>query len=259
MRENGNDIHLGCAGWSLPRAAWPQFPSAGTHLQRYAARLPAVEINSSFYRPHRPATYRRWAESVPDDFRFAVKLPRAITHERRLQGCEDLLDAFLAEAGELREKLGVLLVQLPPGLAFSDSCAEFFLQALRARHAGFVAWEPRHASWFGAEATALLTAFRVGRVAADPAPVPAAAQPDAWQAFAYFRLHGSPRMYYSRYDSEYIGILAADLELRRRTGQAVWCIFDNTAEGAATANALELQQRLTRLRAGSQELYRDRR
>ena len=83
-------VKVGCAGWSLPRVAWPEFPAAGTHLQRYAVHLNAVEINSSFYRPHQPATYARWAASVPESFRFSVKLPKTITHQQRLRDCDAL-------------------------------------------------------------------------------------------------------------------------------------------------------------------------
>ena len=104
-------VLLGTAGWSLPREQWPAFPAEGTHLQRYAGCLPAVEINSSFYRPHRPATYAKWAESVPVGFRFCVKVPKQITHERRLAGCDALVEQFLHECGHLGEKLGCLLVQ----------------------------------------------------------------------------------------------------------------------------------------------------
>ena len=71
---------IGCAGWSIHKDAAAAFPVEGSHLERYARVFPAVEINSSFYRPHKPETYARWADSVPDGFRFAVKVPRAITH-----------------------------------------------------------------------------------------------------------------------------------------------------------------------------------
>ena len=87
-------VYVGTAGWSLPREAQPHFPAEGTHLTRYAARLPAAEINSSFYRPHRPATYAKWAASVPPGFRFAVKVPRVITHERRLADAGTLAAHF---------------------------------------------------------------------------------------------------------------------------------------------------------------------
>ena len=143
-------IKVGCAGWSLPRALWPAFLAEGTHLQRYAARLNAVEINSSFYRPHQAQTYARWAASVPEHFRFSVKLPKTITHQQRLADCTKLLDDFLAQAGGLGKKFGCLLVKLPPSLAFDAATLSRFLRLLRARHAGPVALEPRHASWFTA-------------------------------------------------------------------------------------------------------------
>ena len=237
-------VRVGCAGWSLPRAAWPQFSAAGTHLQRYAARLSAVEINSSFYRPHQPGTYARWAASVPENFRFSVKLPKTITHQQRLQGCAPLLDDFLAQAGGLGDKLGCLLVQLPPSLAFDAAVVQDFLSALRERHAGPVALEPRHASWFDTPADALLQAWRVGRVLADPQAAAAGCRPGGFEGLVYLRLHGSPRMYYSAYSPAVLDALTVRLEAASRSGACVWCIFDNTAEGAALTNALHTQQEL---------------
>jgi uncharacterized protein YecE (DUF72 family) len=233
-------LHIGCAGWALPVAEQPAFPLEGTHLQRYAGRFPAVEINSSFHRPHRPATYARWAASVPDHFRFSVKVPRAIAHERRLAGTDDVLGEFLDQISPLGEKLGCLLVQLPPSLAFDPATAEDFLLALRGRHAGAVAFEPRHPSWFSEEPTALLGRHHVARVAADPARVPAAAEPGGWSRTVYYRLHGSPRVYYSVYDERYLSALAERLARAAATADDVWCIFDNTAAGAAMGNALRL-------------------
>ena len=237
-------IRVGCAGWSLPRALWPEFPAEGTHLQRYAARLNAVEINSSFYRPHQPATYARWAASVPENFRFSVKLPKAITHQQRLVDCTGLLDEFLAQAGGLGEKLGCLLVQLPPSLAFDTAAVQAFLSLLRQRHSGPVALEPRHASWFDGPADPLLDAWQVGRVLADPVVHAAGRLPGGFAGLVYVRLHGSPQMYYSAYDRATLDALQARLEQTARGNASVWCIFDNTAEGAATRNALYALQGL---------------
>jgi len=114
---------VGTAGWAIRKEHAAAFPAGGTHLQRTAQRFNAVEINSSFYRPHRRATYERWAASVPDDFAFAVKAPRTITHDLRLAGADAVLDRFLAEASGLGIKLGVLLFQLPPSLAFDARTA----------------------------------------------------------------------------------------------------------------------------------------
>ncbi|CAN5148718.1 DUF72 domain-containing protein [soil metagenome] len=237
-------IRTGCAGWSLPRALWPEFPAAGTHLQRYAARLNAVEINSSFYRPHQTQTYARWADSVPDNFRFSVKLPKAITHQQRLVDCAGLLDSFLAQVGGLGERLGCLLVQLPPSLAFESGTVAGFLRMLRERHDGPVALEPRHASWFTAPADPLLDAWQVGRVLADPVVHETGRLPGGFAGLVYIRLHGSPRMYYSAYGRTTLDALKARLELAARLEADTWCIFDNTAEGAAVADALYTAQGL---------------
>src|SRR5690242_13869791 len=123
-------IDVGCAGWSIRREYAEHFPATGTHLERYARRLPAVEINSSFYRPHRPETYARWAASVPESFRFAVKVPKEITHTRRLRDVADPLDRFLSETRALGDKLGPLLVQLPPSLRFETEVVEAFFTIL---------------------------------------------------------------------------------------------------------------------------------
>lgn len=238
-----NAIRLGCAGWSLPKEHAKLFPAAGTHLSRYSGSLPAVEINSSFYRPHRPATYAKWAASVPDDFRFAVKIPKEATHKRRLSNVEDVLDRFIPEVASLGEKLGPLLVQLPPSLNFSTAVAEQFFNSLRDRFEGAVALEPRHPSWFETEASRLMAQFRVARAAADPVVVSDSLEPGGWDGLAYYRLHGSPRMYYSAYTADYLGTLSTTLSLTAQSAE-VWCIFDNTAEGAAAANAIDLFKRV---------------
>src|SRR3954464_15705052 len=124
-------ICIGTAGWSIPREAQPGFPGGGSHLERYAAVLPAVEINSTFHRPHRASTFERWAASVPRAFRFSIKLPRTVTHDQRLAASARLLDAFLSAFTRLRSRLGCLLVQLPPSLAFDARIARAFFIALR--------------------------------------------------------------------------------------------------------------------------------
>lgn len=228
---------IGCAGWSVPAAARAQFGEGNSVLERYATRFNAVEINASFYRPHRTDTYRRWAESVPGDFAFAVKMPRTITHDARLHKVGKLLDAFLAEVAGLAEKLEVILVQLPPSLDFNARQASAFLAALRRRHGGRIALEARHATWFSANAELLLKRHDVARVAADPAPVAAAVGPGGSEGWAYWHLHGSPRMYYSEYGPARLAQLASNV---RSSTENAWCIFDNTASGAAVFDALRL-------------------
>ena len=171
-----------------------------------------------------------------------MKAPKAVTHEARLIGCGPRLAQFFAEIAPLGDRIGPILVQLPPSLAFDAAIAAAFFADLRTRWEGPVALEPRHVSWFEADATALLIACRTARVAADPARTPAAAAPGGDPALAYWRLHGSPRLYYSAYGPDTLDEIAAAMA---GTGAGeVWCIFDNTASGAAAANALALAERL---------------
>ena len=233
-------IHLGCASWRLPKNLQERFPGAGTHLARYSARLPAVEINSSFYQHHRRSLYAKWASETPDDFRFAVKVPRALTHHQRLRG-HDELDAFLDEIGGLGEKLGPLLLQLPPSLDFEPENVETFLTTLRSRFEGGVVCEPRHSGWFRDEAEAMLTRFRVSRVGADPAPVEGGDEPGGWAGRAYLRLHGRPQRFYSAYTDEFLADLAGRLGNAAQQAET-WCIFNNTAGDAGHDNALTLAE-----------------
>lgn len=236
-------IYVGTAGWSVPREHAAHFTEQGSHLERYAQVLPAVEINTSFYRLHMPQTYARWSASVPEGFRFSVKVPRQITHNQRLKSIEGF-SPFLEGVRSLGEKLGLLLVQLPPSLVFDNDVASDFFAALRSRFTGLVVCEPRHPTWFTSEAESLLESYQVARVAADPAVVPDAAKPGGWQEAVYYRLHGSPKMYYSRYSTEQIDTYADRLEKAAMDAEEVWCIFDNTAEFHATENALYLLERL---------------
>jgi uncharacterized protein YecE (DUF72 family) len=232
-------IRIGTAGWTIPARAADEFPSEGSSLERYSARFGCAEINSSFHRSHRPDTWRRWADAVPEDFRFSAKLPKEITHKRRLVDCFEPLGAALAELDAMGDRLDILLVQLPPSLAFEPAAAGAFFADLRSRWDRGLACEPRHPSWFEGEADALLEGMRVARVAADPARVPGAAEPGGWRGLAYFRLHGSPIPYRSSYDDGRLETYAA--RIAAEPGP-VRCIFDNTASAAATTDALKLRE-----------------
>jgi uncharacterized protein YecE (DUF72 family) len=237
-------VRIGTAGWSIPKEHAAPFPTEGSHLERYGAVFNAVEINSSFYRPHRTATYERWAASVPEDFRFAVKIPKTVTHDRRLSDTGGLLDRFAAEVGGLGVKLGPLLLQLPPSLDFREGVSDSFLRELRSRFEGRIVCEPRHASWFAPDVEGLLEELQIARVAADPAPVGGAGEPGGWRGLSYRRLHGSPRIYYSPYPPEVLADVAGRLEAETSADIEAWCVFDNTAAFAATGDALTVRSLL---------------
>jgi uncharacterized protein YecE (DUF72 family) len=235
---------IGTAGWTIPAQYKDQFTREGSHLERYASRLRGVEISSSFYRPHKRATYSRWAATVPDTFRFSIKVPRAITQTHRLKDYGRLLEQFLDEVSGLGHKLGVLLAQLPPSLPYDAEVAEIFFRDL-GKLGVTIACEPRHASWFTPAADKDLKAFHVARVAADPPRAPNDGIPGGETQVAYFRLHGSPKIYYSDYSE------AALCELASKLGERDWCIFDNTAGFHALGNALSLESKMMSHRSSS--------
>lgn len=235
-------IRVGCAGWSLRKEHKEHFPQGASHLERYAKRFTAVEINSSFRQDHMPSTYARWAQAVPETFKFSVKMPRKITHETRLAD-PSLLEDFLNRVTQLGHKLGPLLIQLPPGLEYDASTVTNFFSILRNLYDGTLVCEPRHVSWFDTPVEDTLKKFEIARVATDPLPAPGADLPGGWEGLIYYRLHGSPDMYYSSYAEHFLDDLAKRLKEAIKE-VPTWCIFDNTATGAATENALQISRSL---------------
>jgi uncharacterized protein YecE (DUF72 family) len=240
------DAIIGTAGWSIAARNAGAFATEGTALERYSGVFRGVEINSCFHRPHRASTWIRWAASVPEDFRFAVKIPKTITHQAKLVETEVLVSQFAEDVKPLGGKLAVLLVQLPPKLGFDGQLAERFFLHLRAMSEAQIACEPRNPSWFEPAADEALDRLRVARVAADPALGAAAAVPGGWRGFDYWRLHGSPKMYRSSYGEAALDAYARRIAAATREGRGAWCIFDNTAGSEATGNALSLMARLGR-------------
>jgi uncharacterized protein YecE (DUF72 family) len=234
-------IYIGSAGWNIPRLHRERFAADGSQLQRYASRLNAAEINTSFYRPHAAATYQRWAAAVPATFRFAVKIPKLITHDRVLTRAREPLARFLDEIAGLGPKLGPLLVQFPPSFAFESRRVGRFFELLRRRHPGPVVCEPRHATWTSPAAVRAFEIFRIARVAADPPRAAMLEEPGGWPGIIYYRWHGSPRTYFSAYSDADIERLANAIQSR---SVETWCIFDNTGSGSAAGNALDLTARL---------------
>jgi uncharacterized protein YecE (DUF72 family) len=229
-------IRVGIAGWGNPPAKRAERRPDQSHLAFYADHFSCVEINSSFYRPHRGATYARWREETPRQFRFSVKMPRSITHEAHLRHTAGEVSRFYDEIGHLQPKLAAVLVQLPPSLEFSARIVRSFFKGLPRLGNIAVTCEARHVSWFSRTADDALRRLDVSRVAADPARGPGSDVPGGARPFAYFRWHGAPQIYYSKYtDSRLIGLATTVLKSEAKDA---WCVFDNTARYAAWDDAL---------------------
>jgi uncharacterized protein YecE (DUF72 family) len=237
-------IRIGTSGWGNPPAQRELRSPQRSHLEHYAACFNCVEINSSFYRLHQPKTYERWAALTDRNFRFCVKIPQSISHDSALRGCRNELDEFVDSVSGLGGKLAALLLQLPPQAEWHPAVARGFFSLLQDRIDVPVVCEPRHPSWSDAAAARLLAQFGISLVCAHPVRVAR-----SWSlpsGIRYHRLHGSPRVYWSSYAESDLQELAIRIEDDSANSSQVWCIFDNTAAGAAWENAQTLQAKLQR-------------
>ena len=227
-------IYVGTAAWSIPKIAAEHFPIFGSHLERYSLRLDAVEINSSFYKDHTEKSYRKWANSTPEYFRFSVKLNKRFTHDCNLDINEIDLIENLTTISVLGEKWGALLLQFPKNIEFNFLKMEIFYKAIRKVFLGPVAIEARNLTWMCKESRELLNLFNISKVSADPERCPF----DHDSQIKYYRLHGNPETYKSNYDEEYLNNLYEEMSNAKCD---IWCIFDNTVFGHATKNAVMIK------------------
>jgi uncharacterized protein YecE (DUF72 family) len=233
MEESDLPI-IATAAWSIPKKkVASRFPEEGSGLQRYASVFDGVEINSTFYRRHKTSTFARWAGFVPDGFRFSVKMPKEISHTRAMIDVAEPFCSFIEDIAPLGEKRGPLLCQLPPSLAFESRTFDIAFKTMRNTDMGPIVIEARHKSWASLEASDLLKTYEIDRVLADPAlvwPVEVFDTPPR-----YIRLrNGKPKIYYSVYSDEEIEFFF------KNVAPDGWCVFDNTASGAAIENALSM-------------------
>ncbi|GAA2967446.1 DUF72 domain-containing protein [Actinokineospora diospyrosa] len=233
-------IRVGTSGWTY-RPWHGDFYPRGTRddLAHLSRRLATVEVNATFYGPRKESDYLRWHSTTPDDFVFALKAPREVTHNRRLRDASALVAEFLSSGiSLLGNKLGPILWQLPASLRYDPVLLAEFLPLLPAanRHA----LEVRHSSYYNDQFIDQLTEHRVALVTSD--------SPGIWPClsastsdFSYYRLHGDTELYTSRYTDEALDAWAA--QIRTPPGDA-YVYLDNTMAGAAPWDAMRLAGRL---------------
>lgn len=243
------DIRLGTQGWSYPDWVGSFYaPGArqADYLTEYARRFDTVEIDSTFYGMPRPSHVQAWAEHSPPDFVFTAKLPRSITHDRRLVDCSDELGQFLAVIGRLGPKLGPLLIQLPPDFRSDERPALERCLDLLPKDYRF-AVELRHRSWHDDETLDLLSAHGVAWTITDLPYLPPLVATTA--RFSYLRWHGERRQL-ARFDavqihrSERDDAWAATLRSLAERVDQVYGYFNNYWAGHAPASVRAMQQRL---------------
>ena len=277
-----SDVRIGISGWRYRPwrgVFYPQGLQQRRELEYAAGRFRSVELNGSFYSLQRPSSYLQWAAQTPPDFRFAVKGGRLVTHMLRLAGVRPALSTFFASGLlALGPKLGPLLWQLPPTLAFEPERVRTFLELLprdtgaaaalaashvdlpdlprRSRAEADLWWtttdavrplrhalEVRHPSWAAPEAVDLLRAQGVALVVADTAGRWPFLQ-EVTADHVYVRLHGDTELYVSGYTDQALDVWAGRVRSWAEQGLDVCVYFDNDVKVRAPFDALALAQRL---------------
>jgi len=228
--------YIGTSGWhyddwrgrfypeKLPKAKWLEF---------YARHFPTLELNNTFYRLPKETVFNKWYDSSSDGFIFSVKVSRFITHIKRLKDCSDEVDNFMSRATILKEKLGPLLYQLPPGLHRDDDRLISFLAILP--HEMKHAIEFRHESWLTEDIFDILRQHQVGFCVFD---MPSLTSPlVATTDFAYIRFHGSDSLYSSCYSDEELADWAKNIAQLAENLESVYIYFNNDIAGYALQNA----------------------
>ncbi|MGD8700101.1 MAG: DUF72 domain-containing protein [Gemmatimonadales bacterium] len=247
--------YVGTQGWSYPDWVgrfYPDGTPSSRYLSIYARAFSTVELDSSFYAIPPASHFLSWLDRTPDAFRFALKLPGELTHERRLRGGDEVLTTFCKRAELLEHKLGVILVQLPPDFSPAErSALEAFLKRLPKDFRFAV--EFRHPDWLEERTYAALSGAGAGHALSDGPWIPkqrvmvAALQPTA--ELAYFRWLGSPP-HISKYThvqadrSAEIAAWSAVLDKLRRQVREIYGYFNNHYEGHSPASARRLMRHL---------------
>ena len=234
-------FHIGTSGWVYPHWRGPFYPeelAEPSWLAFYAEQLKSVEINRSFYRLPTFENFAAWRDATPDDFLFAVKASRYITHMKNLKEPEATLPPLLQAVKGLGDKLGPLLFQLPPRWHANPARLRAFLQALPKGLQ--TVFELRDQTWHCDEILAILAEFNAAFCVFD---IGGFTSPRVTTAdYLYLRLHGPVDTYRGYYDSAVLSDWAE--WLRRQQVDTAYVYFDNDESAYSVRNALELEEML---------------
>ena len=246
---NISKIYIGTSGWSYDEwlgIFYPENFRRSDWLSYYAKHFKTVEINSSFYNLPKKETFENWARKTPDDFLFAVKASRYITHIKRLIDCSEPLDKLFKAAEGLGKKLGIFLFQLPPNMKFDIERLSNFFKILKDNYANYTnktnkllcAFEFREESWFCQKTYDLLNEYRYGIVISNSTNFPY--HELITGNFCYIRMHGSRELYSSSYSEEELKKVADMINKNKVNNISSYIYFNNDVHGYAVDNAKTL-------------------
>ena len=237
-------IYIGTSGWHYKHwvgTFYPEGTKDSEQLSYYLRFFKSVEINNSFYRLPPPKNFKNWKTAVPDDFIFAVKGSRFISHMKKLKVEYDNIEIFFKSVRRLREKLGPILFQLPPKWKINTKRLSDFLRMLPKKHR--FAFEFRNQTWYHEDIYNLLRkyncSFCIYELEHHLSPVLTTAD------FVYIRLHGPDGKYAGSYSNRELKEWATRCRSWQRKGKDVYLYFDNDQLGYAAFNAKTLQKFIT--------------
>ena len=237
------NVYIGCSGFhnkdwresfypkGLPQKKWFNY---------YCSQFNSLELNTTFYRFPTQQLLQRFYDESPPAFKFSVKVPRLITHYKQFKKTESLLDDFYHSVEGLKEKLGVVLFQLPGRIMFSEELLEWIIKSLDPRFNNVI--EFRHASWWNEYVFYKLATKNITFCGASIKGLPDVLVNNS--SIVYYRFHGIEKLYYSEYTGEQIELFADALTAFNDVKEA-YIFFNNTATMAAIHNAFELKEFLS--------------
>jgi uncharacterized protein YecE (DUF72 family) len=239
-KEEMQKLFIGTSGWSYKHWAglfYPPHIKPDKYLEYYMTRFNCVELNSCFYHLPKNTTINGWIHRTPSTFRFCPKLSRFITHQKRLNDVEEPMKKFFDLFKAMRSRLGPVLIQLPPGLLFSRSLVNDFLQLLKKQYNAYrFAIEVRHKSWITDVFFKMLAQHDIAYVIADSGkryPYYEKVTTD----FVYMRFHGPEKLYASDYHDYELKTYAEKITGWLKNDKEVWVFFNNDFQGYAIDNA----------------------
>jgi uncharacterized protein YecE (DUF72 family) len=249
-KANFKRLHIGTSGWSYRHWSGNFYPKElrpDKYLEYYITKFSCVELNSCFYRLPLEGTVTGWKDRTPETFRWCTKLNRIITHDLKLVNVEDPLENYFNAFEGMKNRLGPVLVQLPPGITFSKSLICGFLDILKEFYNQYrFAIEVRHSSWINDDFFDLLLHYGIGFVIADSGdryPYYEKVTTD----FVYLRFHGRETLYASDYNETDLQFYATKMTNWLNDNKEVWAFFNNDYFGFAIKNALRLKQLLDKV------------
>jgi len=238
-------MHIGISGWSYydwKGIFYPEGMKSKDWLPFYAQSFETTELNSSFYHLPKAQTVLNWVEKVPANFKFCPKMSKYLTHVKRLNDPEEPLQRFFEVFAPAKDKLGPILVQLPPSLQFNEEVATSFFEVLKRDYDSYdFAIEPRHASWLAEPAFQLLSKYDMAWVISQSGVgFPYAEQVTAKNI--YVRFHGPGKLYASLYTEEMLQTFADQFKKWLKKGHDIWVYFNNCYFCYAIYNARTLEE-----------------